>query len=408
MPEPGRPPLTICVATFDRAHLLDRALERLTTFSALDFEVVVVDNHSGDETPAVIDRYTSRLRLEAWRQPRHLPLGPSVVAALHVADGRYVWFLSDDDLALEEGLERAVRILDEEPQVGVVFGGARYVREDGTEMGEIAVCPAGEPLRRIGQTEVPGFVMSHQLSCPVARTVDLQRLLYHEGHWSPGEKAGFAALCGRGEVVCIPDHLLVKLVHKEGGYGKMADAATVAQMHAQTEELYGLYGIPGAIDVQVKNAPRQLRMAERECLALGRFIEARAHFLRRAAYEEVPPEERMAWEQDYLLPATAERLGCLVAADPRVTRVVLEDAPFCRWVGEQLAAGGDGPEVAWVPKADLVLRPLAPDELVVAVEHDTLCRRSEGVPVRWSLQRALEDVATSLRVLPSGGVKLVD
>jgi len=50
--EQSAPLLSVCIPTYNRAKLLSRHLEHLRGFR-LDLEIVVCDNHSADDTPAL-------------------------------------------------------------------------------------------------------------------------------------------------------------------------------------------------------------------------------------------------------------------------------------------------------------------------------------------------------------------
>lgn len=102
---------SVVVCTHDRADSLRvtlASLERLRGLDDLTWEVVVVDNASGDETPAVI---------EACARRGHLPLRPVFEprlghararnAGVRAARGQVVAF-TDDDVAVDPGWLRAV------------------------------------------------------------------------------------------------------------------------------------------------------------------------------------------------------------------------------------------------------------------------------------------------------------
>jgi glycosyltransferase involved in cell wall biosynthesis len=78
MPEPQT--CSVIVPTYNRSHLLGYTLEALTRqdLPAEQFEVIVADDGSTDDTPAVVERYRGRLNLSYHAQERQ---GPRVAAA---------------------------------------------------------------------------------------------------------------------------------------------------------------------------------------------------------------------------------------------------------------------------------------------------------------------------------------
>ena len=67
------PRLTIVIPTVNRAGLLGRAIESALAQTSRDIEIIVSDNGSTDDTPAVIERYAGR-GLRTFRHPSTMPL----------------------------------------------------------------------------------------------------------------------------------------------------------------------------------------------------------------------------------------------------------------------------------------------------------------------------------------------
>ena len=61
---PDSPTLSLCLATYNRARYLDRYLTHhlgALDASGLDYELVVSDNCSTDETPEILARYAAQI-----------------------------------------------------------------------------------------------------------------------------------------------------------------------------------------------------------------------------------------------------------------------------------------------------------------------------------------------------------
>ena len=90
--------VSVIVATRNRCAPLAETLEAMTRLvvpPALAWELIIVDNGSTDDTPALLDRYRARLPLRAVVEP---VAGLSVArnAGLHVARGEVIAFTDDD------------------------------------------------------------------------------------------------------------------------------------------------------------------------------------------------------------------------------------------------------------------------------------------------------------------------
>ena len=115
--------VTVIIATYNRAALLDECLDHLSRqrFSPGD-EVIVVDNGSTDHTAAVVARqqrgYAAPLRLVHESAPGK---SVAIARALAVATGDVLAF-TDDDVNVDEGWLDAVRDAMTDPAVALVGG----------------------------------------------------------------------------------------------------------------------------------------------------------------------------------------------------------------------------------------------------------------------------------------------
>jgi GT2 family glycosyltransferase len=98
----GNPEISVVVPTFRRPALLDRCLRSLAAQTADQgrFEVVVVDDGSGDQTAQVLETWRSRLpNLKSWAQPANR--GPAAARNRAVAESSasLLLFIDDDVVA---------------------------------------------------------------------------------------------------------------------------------------------------------------------------------------------------------------------------------------------------------------------------------------------------------------------
>jgi glycosyltransferase involved in cell wall biosynthesis len=125
--------VSVVIPTYNRAGLVGKTLQSVLKQTFTDYEVIVVDDGSSDNTRQVI---------ESFRDPR--------VRYLHQANqgvcvarnngvkhchGSYVAFLDSDDLLLESSLEKGAQTLDAYPQVAFTYGQAYLVDEAGRRIG---------------------------------------------------------------------------------------------------------------------------------------------------------------------------------------------------------------------------------------------------------------------------------
>ena len=89
----ARPVATVVIATYNRPHLVHRAVRSALSQSVPDIEVIVVDD--GSDEP--IRPLTSDRRLRIHRLDRHNGANPARNLGLAEARGRWITFLDDDD-----------------------------------------------------------------------------------------------------------------------------------------------------------------------------------------------------------------------------------------------------------------------------------------------------------------------
>jgi hypothetical protein len=118
------PLVSLCLATFNRARYLDRYLAHhleLLEASGLDYELVVSDNCSTDETPQILARYAQHHpRMRVTRQPHNLGAYPNILTTLHQARGEIIVSISDDDMAVPATLLDYVARMRDDPDLVMI------------------------------------------------------------------------------------------------------------------------------------------------------------------------------------------------------------------------------------------------------------------------------------------------
>lgn len=120
-----KPFFSIVMPTRNRAHLLRHALQSALDQTFDDYEIIVSDNCSQDDTVrAVKELATSRVRYVRPNRPLSMP--DHWEFALDYAQGRYITYLCDDDALYPEALERVANTISEYGSELLVLGSAIY------------------------------------------------------------------------------------------------------------------------------------------------------------------------------------------------------------------------------------------------------------------------------------------
>ncbi|MBL8794365.1 MAG: glycosyltransferase [Planctomycetia bacterium] len=136
----SQPPLiSIVTPTINQGAFLERTLRSVLEQGYPRLEYIVQDGASGDETPAILDRFKTRLHHVDSRpdggQAHALNLG------FAHARGEIMAYLNSDDLLLPGALHYVAAYFSAHPQVDVVYGHRVIVDRDDGEIGRWVLPP---------------------------------------------------------------------------------------------------------------------------------------------------------------------------------------------------------------------------------------------------------------------------
>lgn len=167
-----RPRVSIVVPCYNLAHYLPEALESVRSQTDPDWECIVVDDGSTDETAAVVSRYAEQdERISYKRQDPNQGLSATRNAGAALARGHYILFLDADDCLEPQAIGRLAGSLVESPKTHIVFGGLAIMQADGaprpnewpgpfewrTQMAHINSIHTGAMMRREVWEELGGY-----------------------------------------------------------------------------------------------------------------------------------------------------------------------------------------------------------------------------------------------------------
>lgn len=112
--------ITIIICTYNREFYLKKALDSLVLQSIGNFNVLVVDNNSSDNTKEVVDLFNNKLNIQYFFEKKQ-GLSLARNKGIILAKTEYVSFLDDDALADKDWIKNAIMIINEKkPEI---FGG---------------------------------------------------------------------------------------------------------------------------------------------------------------------------------------------------------------------------------------------------------------------------------------------
>ena len=117
------PQVSVVMLTYKRANIVPQAIESILNQTYKDFELIILNDGSPDNTDEVIAKYMkkdARIRYYKNDQNRGIPYSRNRVASL--ARGKYIAIMDDDDICLPKRLEKQVEFLEKNPNIDVVIG----------------------------------------------------------------------------------------------------------------------------------------------------------------------------------------------------------------------------------------------------------------------------------------------
>ena len=132
--------VSVVMPTHNRAALLARALASVTAQAYGNWEVLLVDDGSSDDTPSVLARYADEPRVVVHRT-EGVGSASARNVALEAATGDVVVYLDDDNVFDPLWLKAVVWAFDQRPDVDVLYG-ARIIDDE-------------DRVRRVGSGALP-------------------------------------------------------------------------------------------------------------------------------------------------------------------------------------------------------------------------------------------------------------
>lgn len=122
------PLVSAAIITHNRAQYLDDAIASVLAQSCRDLELIVVDDGSTDETPAVVAPYLDRIR---YVRQDHAGKAAARNHAVSLARGAFFAFCDSDDAWYPDRIARQLAAFRRNPHVGMVHGHVSVIDEHG-------------------------------------------------------------------------------------------------------------------------------------------------------------------------------------------------------------------------------------------------------------------------------------
>ena len=214
------PLVSILVPSFNGAAFLREALDSLLAQTYPNIEILLLDDASTDETPAIAAEYADRIRY--IRQPTNLGIYDNVNAGIAAAKGELIATYHADDIYLPTIVAEQVAYLEACPEVGAVFACDILVDAEGREYGRMKLPREVAGDRPLSYATVLNALLTHKnrfLVCPTAMvraSVHSEVGVYAQDRYRNTSDLEMWLRIARAHPLAVLDNHLMKYRHFHG------------------------------------------------------------------------------------------------------------------------------------------------------------------------------------------------
>jgi len=128
------PKVSVIVPTKNRVHFLSIAIRSILDQSFKDFEIIIVDAASSEDTRKTVEQFEdARIRYVSEKTDRGISASRN--KGIEVSKGEIIAFLDDDDIWMPSKLQKQLNLMRDDPLVGVVYTASFKINESGEILG---------------------------------------------------------------------------------------------------------------------------------------------------------------------------------------------------------------------------------------------------------------------------------
>lgn len=127
------PLVSIGMPVYNGARFIREALDSILAQTFTDFELIISDNASTDETEAICREYAARdQRIRFYRNDRNMGASYNYNRVTELARGKYIRHAAHDDVLAPTNIERCVAVLESDRTVVLAYPQMARIDENGT------------------------------------------------------------------------------------------------------------------------------------------------------------------------------------------------------------------------------------------------------------------------------------
>ena len=140
------PKVSVIIPVYNSGRFLEESLNSILNQSFNNFEIIIIDNGSIDNSRDIEDKYKrkdKRIYIKKFSRPN---VQKALNEGLKIARGKYIARMDADDIFLKDRFKLQVDYLDKHPEIYLIGGSAIVIDENGEKMGSLL---KGDNYKRI-------------------------------------------------------------------------------------------------------------------------------------------------------------------------------------------------------------------------------------------------------------------
>ncbi|BAY62572.1 family 2 glycosyl transferase [Calothrix brevissima NIES-22] len=122
------PEISVVLCTYNRAQHLSNAINSVVNQSFTDWELIVVDDGSKDNSFEIVNPYLEKYNNIRYLKHQNKKLGYAKNAGIQASFGKYITFIDSDDVYKTNHLESRIAYMKANPELDLIEGG--FVSDD--------------------------------------------------------------------------------------------------------------------------------------------------------------------------------------------------------------------------------------------------------------------------------------
>lgn len=208
------PKLSVCIISYKHADYIATCLESIISQQVnFDFEIILGEDHSPDETPRIIKQYADAHphRIKAFLRPRNVGAKRNFLHCFLQARGEFIVYIEGDDYWTDgQKLQKQVDFLEQHPEASACFHNAEIVYEDGSGRANELINSPEQPM----WTQTKDFFKEKETWFMATASVMMRRKWVHPlPAWFLNCKSGdipmYVILSEKGPIGYLPETMSV-------------------------------------------------------------------------------------------------------------------------------------------------------------------------------------------------------